>query len=115
MLRTRNRLDVLLHACLAAQQPCVADNTNVTASQRGYYRGLAKAAGFRVIAYYFDLPTDAAIIRNAARLGPARVPDLAVRGTAAKLQPLVAAEGFDAAYRVTEDGVGGFVVEEVAS
>lgn len=37
MLRTRSREDILLHACLAAQQPFVADNTNATRAQRQRY------------------------------------------------------------------------------
>jgi predicted kinase len=40
MLRTRNREDVLLHACLAVQQPFVADNTNPTPPQRSRYAAL---------------------------------------------------------------------------
>src|SRR3712207_7912749 len=34
MLRTRHREDILLHACLAAQQPFVAANTNPTPPDR---------------------------------------------------------------------------------
>ena len=48
MLHTRHREAILLHACLAAQQPFVIDNTNATIAKRARYISLAKAAGFRV-------------------------------------------------------------------
>jgi predicted kinase len=100
LLRTRNREDILLHACLAAQQPFVIDNTNPTAKARSRYARLAKAAGFEAVLYFFECAIDDAIARNAGRPETQRVPDLAVRGTAAKLEPASAAEGFDAMFRV---------------
>jgi predicted kinase len=112
LLGTRNREDVLLHACLAAQQPLVVDNTSPTSPQRARYARLARAAGFRAVLYYFDVPPDVAVARNAARAGAARVPDVAIYGTRKKLQPPAADEGFDAVFRVTDDGQGGFAVEE---
>lgn len=112
LLGTRNREDILLHACLAAQQPFVVDNTNVTAAKRQRYATLAKASGFRAVLYYFDVPVEDALARNAARAEPHRVPDLAVRGTIAKLQIPTAGEGFDASFRVRVVQ-GGFDVEEL--
>lgn len=99
MLRTRNREDVLLHACLAVQQPFVADNTNPTAKARGRYLRLARAAGYETVElYWFDVPVEDAVARNAAR--PAAVREVAVRGTFAKLERPTAAEGFDHVYAV---------------
>ncbi len=95
MLRTRNRENILLHACLAAVQPFVVDNTNPTAKGRRRYVELAKAAGFRVNAVVFRISLDEALSRNAQRTGRARVPDVAIRGTCAKLEPVTWAEGFD--------------------
>ena len=112
LMKTREREDVLLHACLAAQQPLVVDNTSPTSPQRARYARLARAAGFRAVLYYFDVPPDVAVARNAARAGAARVPDVAIYGTRKKLQPPAADEGFDAVFRVTDDGQGGFAVEE---
>src|SRR5580765_8318014 len=86
MLRTRNREDVLLHACLAAQQPFVVDNTNPTRRQRERYARLAAAAGFVAILYYFESAATDALSRNAARPEPFRVPDVAILGTIAKLE-----------------------------
>ena len=49
LLKTRGREDVLLHACLAAQQPVVIDNTNPTRAQRSRYARLAAASGFKSV------------------------------------------------------------------
>ena len=104
MLRTRNREDILLHACLAAQQPIVVDNTNPLPQQRRRYAALAHAAGFRVEGYYFDAPPDECVARNATRAEAARVPELAIRGTAKKFVPPAREEGFDVLYRVRIEG-----------
>lgn len=105
MLRTRNREDILLHACLAAQQPFVVDNTNPTVAQRARYATLARAAGFHAVeCYWFDTPVEICIARNDARPVNARVPEIAIRGTAAKLVIPSKAEGFDRVWRVSRDG-----------
>lgn len=111
LLRTRKREDILLHACLAAEQPFVIDNTNVTVVKRTRYVRLAKAAGFRVVLYYFETTVDDAIRRNAQRAEPFRVPDLAIRGTLKKIEVPTPAEGFNEMYRVRIDETGQFLVE----
>src|SRR5688500_6389867 len=75
MLKTRTREDILLHACLAAQQPFVADNTNATRAQRVRYLRLAAAASFETVLYYFESNVDRALARNAARPEAFRVTD----------------------------------------
>ncbi|MDB5295174.1 MAG: kinase [Phycisphaerales bacterium] len=113
-LRTRHREDVLLHACLAIQQPFVADNTNPTPTSRRRYAALARAAGFAgVECYWFDVPTDLCVARNAARPEDKRVPEVGVRGTAAKFVQPTRAEGFDRVWRVTPGDGGEVVVAEV--
>ena len=112
MLKTRNREDILLHACLAAQQSFVVDNTNPTARQRARYAGLARAAGFRAVLYFFEATVDEAIARNRNRSPAARVPDVAVLGTQAKLEPPRQDEGFDAIYLVKATADGAFDVRE---
>ena len=112
MLKTRNREDVLLHACLSVQQSFVVDNTNPRPEQRRRYTNLAKAAGYEVHAYYFDVPADECSARNAKREGDQRVPDLAIYGTAAKLVVPTKAEGFDRLFVVRWSGREA-VVEEV--
>jgi predicted kinase len=111
MLVTGNREGILLHACLAAQQPLVVDNTNPTPTQRRRYATLARSSGFRVEGYYFDVEVEQCIARNAARAEAARVPELAIRGTAAKLVLPSLDECFDALFRVRPDG-DGFLIEE---
>src|SRR4051812_11371981 len=100
LLKTRNREDILLYACLAAQQSFVIDNTNPLPDTRSRYARIAKASGFRCTLYYFDCSADDALRRNTAREGVARVPDLAIRGAFAKFVLPNAAEGFDAMYKV---------------
>lgn len=111
LLRTRHRETILLHACLAAQQPFVVDNTNPTPAARMRYVRLAHAAGFRAVVYYFHTTLEDALRRNAARAGKERIPDVALQGLYRKLQPPTAEEGFDAAYRVTLVPPAGYDVQ----
>src|SRR5512133_3375599 len=74
MLKTRHRETILLEACLRAQQPFVVDNTNILVRERARYIELAKAAGFRVSAYYFQSHLGEALQRNALRTGKANIP-----------------------------------------
>jgi predicted kinase len=112
MLRTRHRETVLLEACLAAKQPFVVDNTNVTREERSRYIAPARAAGFRVVGYYFQSSIGMSIERNAGRTLARPVP---VKGIAAKyyrLQIPALDEGFDQLYYVTVAPEGSFSVQE---
>jgi predicted kinase len=100
MLGTAHRLDVLFHAALSVGQPLVLDNTHPARASRARYVAGCKAAGYRVIAYWFDTTAEAALARNQARAGSARVPERAIRGVLAKLEPPAPDEPFDAIYRV---------------
>ena len=110
MLRTRHREDVLFRACLEAKQPVVVDNTNTTRVERARYVAAAKAAGFRVVGYYFSSRVGDALARNATRSGEARVPDSAVLGMSGRLELPRLDEGFDALHFVRLEGPA-FVVE----
>ena len=116
LLKTRQREDILLFACFAAQQPVVVDNTNASAEQRTRYVKLAKAAGFRAVLYFFDVSTRTAVGRNSGRAGTAKVPEVAIFGTQKKLQRPTCAEGFDQMFRVTtgEDEIApvAFTIED---
>jgi predicted kinase len=112
MLKTRHREKLLLEACLAAKQSFVVDNTNVTTEDRVRYTQPAKAAGFRVIGYYFRSTLDDAKKRNRARDLPRPIPDKALGGTYNRLQAPTLVEGFDALYTVTINLSGGFIVKE---
>jgi predicted kinase len=110
MLRTRHREKLLLDACLAAKQPFVVDNTNPSPADRARYIGLAREAGFRVVAYFLDSTLREAIQRNNKRAGKQKIPVPAVAGTFRKLQPPTLDEGFDVVYRVAISPEGAFVV-----
>jgi len=110
MLRTRQREQLLFAACLDAKQPLVIDNTNPLPSDRQRYIGAARAAGFRVVAYFFDTPLKDALRRNNQRVGKQKIPVPAVASTFRKLQPPSLEEGFDAVFRVAISPDGGFVV-----
>lgn len=114
MLKTKHRQEVLLRACLEAKQPFVVDNTNVTAETRALFIAPAKAAGFRVVGYYFRADVKAALQRNSRREGAARVPDKALLGTYKRLEVPSRAEGFDALYYVRAGEAGEFLIEEWA-
>jgi predicted kinase len=111
MLKTGNRQDIILHACLAAQQPFVVDNAHPLAAQRRRIVALAKASGFWVEGYYFEASVEECIERSAVWPEAARVPAVAIRGTAAKFQVPAKEEGYDALFRVRVVE-GEFQVEE---
>jgi predicted kinase len=111
MLKTRHRERILLHACLLAQQPFVVDNTNVLAAERAVYIEPAKAAGFRVDVYYFDVELRAAIARNNRRQGRQAIPVRGVVGTYKRLEPPRLEEGIDRIYTVRLTPENQFVVE----
>lgn len=114
MLKTRHRLRLLLNTCLEAKQPFVLDNTNITKEVRAELIAQAKAAGFRVVGYYFRSDIASALVRNSERTGTARIPDRGVLGTYKKLDLPQRDEGFDALYYVQIDPAGKFQVEEWA-
>jgi predicted kinase len=110
MLRTRHREQLLFAACLEARQPFVIDNTNPLPSDRARYIASARAAGFRVAAYFFETSLRDSIRRNNQREGKKKIPVAAVAGTYRKLQPPSLSEGFNALYIVTISPDGCFVV-----
>ena len=113
MLKTRHRELLLVQACLAARQPFVVDNTNVQASERARYIALARAAGFRVVGYYFQPDLAQALERNRQRRGKAQIPAGGVMARYRKLELPGLAEGFDQLYSVRIDpGTSQFMVEE---
>ena len=112
MLKTRNREDILLNACLRAKQPFVVDNTNPQAIDRVKYIQAARGARFEVVGYFFDVDTQTAILRNGSRTGKARVPPHVIPITQRKLQPPIYEEGFDRLYLVRPTVDGGAEVLE---
>ena len=111
MLNTNHRLQLLFEACLASKTKMVLDKTNATLLERAPFISAAKAAGFEVIAYYFDCPFKDALARNNQRAGKAKIPDIGVKGTAKKMQPPSLEEGFDQLFTV-KVGDNTFTVQE---
>ena len=101
LLRTRNREQVFLRACLETGQRFAVDNTNVLAQERALYIPQARNAKFRVRGYLFMTEITEALRRNAQR-SPAEV--IPPKGVVSKLKQLEKpsfAEGFDELFSVT--------------
>jgi predicted kinase len=111
MLRTRRREELLLAACLQAKQAFVIDNTNPSLTDRARYIEPARAAGFRVIAYFFETSLRDAIRRNNQREGKQKISVPGVAGTFRKIQTPTMEEGFQQIYTVRISPENTFVVE----
>ena len=111
MLKTRRREKQLVDACLAAKQPLVVDNMNPTREDRRRYIEPAKAAGFRVVGYFFESDLDECHRRNERRPASQVVPFGGVRAAWNRLEEPTLDEGFAELYSVRLDSEGGFVVE----
>ena len=111
MLRTRHREAILLEACLRMKQAFVVDNTNPSSEDRQRYIPLARAAGFRVVGYYFAIRLEIALQRNARREGRQLIPEKGVLATYRRLQRPAWSEGFDALHIVRSVGGQRFIVE----
>jgi predicted kinase len=112
MLKTRERERTLVTACLASKQPLVIDNTNPTPEDRARYIAPARAAGFRVVGYFFEATLREAIARNNQRSGKSKIPAAAIGGTLKRMQAPKVEEGFDEIRRVRVGEGGGFEVAE---
>jgi predicted kinase len=113
MLRTRHREMTLIQACLSSGASFVVDNTNVTKAERERYIPPAHAAGFEIIAYYFQAQLAEALQRNRQRTGAALIPEKGVIARYNQLQLPEYSEGFDRLYYVRIDPHSSqFIVEE---
>ncbi len=111
LLKTRHREKRFLELCLVTNQRFVIDNTNPTRDDRARYIPAAKAAGFEVVGYYFRSSIEECLLRNEGRRESERIPEIAVRGAARRLELPSLAEGFDRLWYVRiEDGR--FITEE---
>lgn len=96
MLKTRHRESILLKACFSANQNCVVDNTNSTASERQRYIGMARCkSNVLVSGFYFRSSIRDCIERNQGRAVQSRIPDHAIAATIAKLERPTIEEGFN--------------------
>lgn len=111
--RPARRQRRLIAEAFAVSRSVAVDNTNPTAADRAELVEAGRSAGAGVVCYFFPPDVAASLRRNAAREGKARVPDHAVRITAARLESPTPAEGFDRLYQVRLVEGGGFEVTEV--
>jgi predicted kinase len=112
LLRTRHRERQFLQTCIETRQPFVVDNTNPTRLERQVYVRAAKAAGYRVVGYYFQSRVEDCHRRNVERPAAQQVPLPGILGTAGRLERPAPDEGFDELRYVRIDETRGFVVEE---
>jgi predicted kinase len=109
------RQDRELNEAFAGARSVVVDNTHPSAVERAPVIAAARAAGARVVGYYFDVPTRQAVARNAAREGRSRVPNVAIFAAAKRLQRPEFGEGFDQLFRVSFTPDGRLSVEEITA
>ena len=103
IFRTRHREETELLAAITAGRDIVIDNTNVSEAERSRYIAPARAAGYRIIGYYFQSCLAACAARNEARNN--KIPHLGMLERATQLQAPTIAEGFDELFYVKlEDG-----------
>lgn len=110
-LHTRNKERLLIEECIASGKSFAVDNTNPTALDRARYITPAKAAGYRIIGFFFKSVLSECMARNRSRTGKERIPDVALAATSNKLEIPAWPEGFDALYYVSI-GNGNFVMED---
>jgi predicted kinase len=114
-LHTRSKEKRLLEECITEGRSLVIDNTNPKAEDRARYIIPVKAAGYQITGIYFRSTVKECMERNALREGKARVPDVAILATAAKLERPDTSEGFDELYYVSIEGEGFKVEKELST
>jgi len=95
LLRVGSREAEAISECIRSGRSFVLDNTNATRTVRAPVIREAKAAGFEVHAYFFDIPVRTAIGRNNHRKDKKPIPVPAIIRTAKQLEPPALDEGFD--------------------
>jgi len=111
MLRTRHREKLLFDACLSGKTKLVVDNTNLTRNERAQFITPARAAGFRVVGYFFESRVADALRRNALRRGGEQLPQKAITGSSNRLEIPQLEEGFDELFFVKLEADKQFSVE----
>jgi predicted kinase len=99
----------LIDEALGSGRSVVVDNTSPRVVDRAPLIAAARRRGARVVGYVLETSRGECLRRNRLREGKARVPDVAVHVTAARLQPPTREEGFDELFTVRAAG-GGFEV-----
>jgi predicted kinase len=107
------RQRTLVEEAARAGRSVVVDNTSVRRADREALVALARALGLRPVLYWFPPDVPASLARNALRTGQARVPPVAIHATRRRLEPPIAAEGFEEAHAVRPLTGGGFAVDRL--
>src|SRR5436305_5664606 len=84
-----------IEEALGGGRSVVVDNTNPSIESRAPLIASGRRHGARVIALYFEVHVPTSLLRNRARQGKARVPDVAIFRTKKQLVPPTLDEGFD--------------------
>jgi predicted kinase len=100
----------LVEEALSTGRDVVVDNTNPSPQEWAPLIDAARAHGARVIAYWFPPDLAGSLQRNAARPDEARIPEIGLRATLARLLRPRVQDGFDEVFAVEFDGAGGFIV-----
>jgi predicted kinase len=108
----RARQLLLVEEALRGGRSVVIDNTNPTALDRAPIIHLARSRDVPVIGYYFESRLGPCVERNRARLGKARVPDVALFATVKRLERPSLDEGFSRLYHVRMSESGDWEVSE---
>ncbi|MBO4207529.1 AAA family ATPase [Micromonospora echinofusca] len=103
----------LVEEALAGGRSVAVDNTNPSPAEWQPLVGAARQYGATTVGYWFPPDVPAALARNAARQGRARVPEVGIFATLKRLRRPQPTDGFDRLYEVRIDGRGGFTVEPV--
>src|SRR5215470_10453793 len=98
------RQAALIEGTLQEGQDVVVDNTNLRVVDRMPIIEAARRHGAEVVGYFFSPDVAACRLRNQAREGRARVPDVAIYVAAKRLEPPSSREGFDRLFRVRATG-----------
>ena len=98
--RPERRQQRLIAEALAAGQSVVVDNTNPSVEERAAIIETARAAGARVVGYFFDSPLDDCAARNRERPEKTRVPDVGFYATVKRFVRPTRGEGFSTLWTV---------------
>ncbi|HXJ60491.1 MAG TPA: AAA family ATPase [Verrucomicrobiae bacterium] len=111
MLKSKNREQLLVSACLNGETAFVVDHTNLTREERARYINPARTARFAVHGYFFQSNVSEALARNASREVSERISEFAIRGARGRLEMPSLNEGFNRLHFVRLDARDQFVVE----
>jgi predicted kinase len=102
ILRTPDREAAVIGECIRSGRSYVVDNTNATRAIRAPLIRQAKAAGFRVHSYFFEISVRTALGRNNHRKDKKPIPVPAILRTAKQLERPSLNEGFDEIQAVSQ-------------